>query len=132
MNYTGNRNNHKIPESANPPYPTTINHYASTPSAAQPPSQSDNIDITQSLTQLITQSVNPNVLEKIRELDNSNTFVSPLSSGGESKISNSKSLPKNANPFRIQSGLYFRDILHTSENVRSVQDPMNRSIHHKK
>jgi hypothetical protein len=118
MNYTVNRNNPKQPENANPPNPHIVNQYVS------PPSSDPNINKT--LTDLISQSVNPDVLEKIRELDNSNTFnVNTV------PIPNAKPLPSTANPLRAKTGLLYRDILQNATNVRKIGNPSNRSNQHK-
>ena len=125
MNFTINRNNPKEPENANPYPPHVVNQYV--------PEQT----ISKALTELITQTVDPNVLDKIRELDNSNTFISTDNPNANtniqshSAIPNAKPLPLNGNPFREKTGLLYRDILHETTNVRKIGDKSNRSIIHK-
>jgi hypothetical protein len=120
MNYTVNRNNPKQPENANPPNPLIVNQFI--------PSPSPEANINKTLTDLISQSVNPDVLEKIRELDNSNTFNTNTNSV---PIPNAKPLPINTNPLRAKTGLLYRDILQNATNVRKIDHPSNRSLSHK-
>jgi len=122
MNYTINRQNPKEPENANPPNPHIVNHFVS------PPSETT---ISKTLTDLITQSVDPDILEKIRELDNSNQFPSTTQQASTSTIPNAKPLPLNGNPLREKSGLLYRDILKNADNVRVLGDASNRSMRHK-
>ena len=119
MNFTVNRTNPKEPENANPFPPHIVNQYSS---------NKDDDNISKALTDLITQTVDPDVLEKIRELDNSSTFTPPTNSFKQA-IPNAKSLP--INPLRDKTGLLYRDILRNTDNVRKLGDDANRSVRHK-
>lgn len=80
----------------------------------------------------IESQVDPRVINKIRDLDPlSNTQVSnlsmidapPLSSSldnSQNQFSIYRTLPKNTNPLRNKSGLYFRDILNEPEKSINI------------
>ena len=81
---------------------------------------SNNIDnnpdsLSNTLIGLISRSVKPDVLEKIQELDRTNSDIQ------NTQLENNVSIPsiKNVNPLRKKSGLYFRDMV-KQPNLRKI------------
>lgn len=106
MDFTTRRINPKQPENANPIPPKTNDQ-----------SQHTN-GMSATLANFVERTIDPSVLEKIRELDTSNASSITQTFAPISEFS--KPLPINANPLRTRSGLYFRDILGESNNIRQL------------
>jgi len=99
MNFTPTSTNYKIPQTANDPKPTFINH--STPGI--------NINMTNN------RPLDPLVLQKIRELSSASDTVPIITNPITEK-----------SPFQKKSGLLFRDILHRADNTRSCSSCGNK------
>jgi hypothetical protein len=108
MNYTTKRINPKQPETAD-----------------YTPPRINNSAISPALSNLIEKSVKPDVLDKIRELDNS--------ASADTQLPNvyNKPIPRHSNPLRARSGLYFRDIMNETHNIRNITGESSRTLSNK-
>jgi hypothetical protein len=112
MDFTTKRINAKKPDNANYNLPK-INDHSSTTNG-----------MSATLANFVDRTIDPSVLEKIRELDTSN--ASSITQTFTPISTLSKPLPINANPLRVRSGLYFRDILGESNNIRQLGGDVSR------